>query len=62
MAAQGAFGADFYDRSILRTKHRAYYRSVRPVIKIGAILHEKIEGKVYALCAYLSTDFPEIIL
>jgi len=27
VAAQGAFGADFYDRSILRPKHRAYYRS-----------------------------------
>jgi len=26
---------DFYDRSILRPKHRAYYRSGRPVIKIG---------------------------
>jgi len=27
MAAQGAFGTDFYDRSIiLRPKHRAYYR------------------------------------
>jgi len=35
MAAQGAFGTDFYDRSILRPKHRAYYRSGRPVIKIG---------------------------
>jgi len=35
MAAQGAFGTDFYDRSILRLKHRAYYRSCRPVIKIG---------------------------
>jgi len=35
MAAQGAFGTDFYDRSILRPKHRAYYRSCRPVIKIG---------------------------
>jgi len=23
MAAQGAFGTDFYDRSILRPKHRA---------------------------------------
>jgi len=34
MAAQGAFGTDFYDRSI-RPKHRAYYRSGRPVIKIG---------------------------
>jgi len=34
-AAQGAFGTDFYDRSILRPKHRAYYRSGRPVIKIG---------------------------
>jgi len=31
----GAFGTDFYDRSILRPKHRAYYRSGRPVIKIG---------------------------
>jgi len=37
MAAQGAFGTDFYDRSILRPKHRAYYRSGRPVIKIGPI-------------------------
>jgi len=35
MAAQGAFGTDFYDRSILRPKHRAYNRSGRPVIKIG---------------------------
>jgi len=35
MAAQGAFGSDFYDRSILRPKHRAYFRSGRPVIKIG---------------------------
>jgi len=35
MAAQGAFGTDFYDRSILRLKHRAYYRSGRLVIKIG---------------------------
>jgi len=35
MAAQGAFRTDFYDRSILRPKHRAYYRSGRPVIKIG---------------------------
>jgi len=35
MAAQGAFGTVFYDRSILRPKHRAYYRSGRPVIKIG---------------------------
>jgi len=35
MAAQGAFGTDFYDRSILRPKHRAYYRSGRPIIKIG---------------------------
>jgi len=35
MAAQGAFGTYFYDRSILRPKHRAYYRSGRPVIKIG---------------------------
>jgi len=31
MAAQGAFRTEFYDRS----KHRAYYRSGRPVIKIG---------------------------
>jgi len=30
-----AFGTDFYDRSILRPKHRAYYCSGRPVIKIG---------------------------
>jgi len=35
MAAQGAFGTDFYDRSRVRPKHRAYYRSGRPVIKIG---------------------------
>jgi len=35
MAVQGAFGTDFYDRSMLRIKHRAYYRSGRPVIKIG---------------------------
>jgi len=35
MAAQRAFGTDFHDRSILRPKHRAYYRSGRPVIKIG---------------------------
>jgi len=35
MAAQGAFGTDFYNRSILRLKHRAYYRSGRLVIKIG---------------------------
>jgi len=35
VAAQGAFGTDFHDRSILRPKHRAYYRSGRPVIKIG---------------------------
>jgi len=30
---QGALGTDFFDRSILRPKHRAYYRSGRPVIK-----------------------------
>jgi len=35
MAAQGTFGTDFYDRSILRTKHCAYYRYAGPVIKIG---------------------------
>jgi len=35
MAAQGTDGTDFYDRSIVRPKHRAYYRSGRPVIKIG---------------------------
>jgi len=36
MAAQGAVGTDFYDRSILRlNKHRAYHRSGRLVIKIG---------------------------
>jgi len=35
MAAQGAFGTDCYDGSILRPKHRAYYHSGRPVIKIG---------------------------
>jgi len=35
MAAQGVFGTDFYDRSILHPKRRAYYRSGRPVIKIG---------------------------
>jgi len=27
-------GTEFDDRSILRPKHRAYYRSGRPVIKI----------------------------
>jgi len=32
MAAQGAIGTDFYDRSILRPRHRAYYRSGRPVV------------------------------
>jgi len=36
MASQGASGTDFYDRSILRPKHRAYYRSGRPIIKIGS--------------------------
>jgi len=35
MASQGAFGTDFCDRSILRPKHRTYYHSGRPVIKIG---------------------------
>jgi len=35
MASQGAFGTNFYDRSILRPKHRAYYPSGRPFIKIG---------------------------
>jgi len=35
ITAQGAFGTDFYDRSILRLKHRTYYRSGRPFIKIG---------------------------
>jgi len=35
MAAQSSFGTDFYDRSILRPKHRAYYRSGRPLMKIG---------------------------
>jgi len=35
IAAQGAFGTDLYDRSIFRPKHRAYYCSGRPVIKIG---------------------------
>jgi len=35
MAAQGAFGTDFYDRSILRPNHRAYCRSGRRVIKLG---------------------------
>jgi len=35
MAAQDDFGTDFYDRSILRSKHRGYYRSGRPVIEIG---------------------------
>jgi len=35
MAAQGAFGTNIYDRSILRPKHRGYYPSGRPVIKIG---------------------------
>jgi len=31
----GSHGTDFNDRSILRPKHRAYYRSGRPFIKIG---------------------------
>jgi len=35
MAAQGAFGTDVYERSVLRPKHPAYYRSGRPVLKIG---------------------------
>jgi len=35
MAAQAAFGNDFYARSILRPKHRAYHRSGRPIIKMG---------------------------
>jgi len=35
VAAHGAFGTYFYDRSIVRPKHRAYNRSRRPVIKIG---------------------------
>jgi len=35
MAAQGDFGTDVYDRSILRPKHSANYRYGRPVIKIG---------------------------
>jgi len=35
MAAQGAFGTNFYDRSIFRPKHRGYNRSGRPVINIG---------------------------
>jgi len=50
MAAQGAFGTDFYDRSILRPKHRAYYRSGRSVIKIGPkgapSLGQSIKGKL----------------
>jgi len=37
MATQGAFGTDFYDRSILRPKHRAYIRFGRSVIKIGLL-------------------------
>jgi len=35
MAGQGAFGTDLLDRAIFRPKHHAYYRSGRPVIKIG---------------------------
>jgi len=35
IAAQGAYGTYFYDRSILRPKHRVYYQPGRPVIKIG---------------------------
>jgi len=35
LATQSTFGTDFYDRSILRLKHRAYYRSGRAIIKIG---------------------------
>jgi len=35
MAAQGAFGSNFYDRSILRPKHRAYNRSGGPIFMTG---------------------------
>jgi len=35
IAAQGAIGTDFYDRSLLRPKHRAYYQSDKPIIKMG---------------------------
>jgi len=34
MAAQGAFGTDFFDRSLLLPMHCAYYRSGRPVIQV----------------------------
>jgi len=53
MAAQGAFETDFYDRAILRPKHRAYYRSGRPVIKIGpkdALGSHEIRPIHYAPC------------
>jgi len=47
MATQGAFGTDFYDKSILRPKHRANYLSGRPVIKIcpkGALASHEIRA------------------
>jgi len=54
MAAHGAFGTDFYDRSIiLRPKHRAYYRSGRPVIKIGP------KGALAAMRLFLRSFAPD---
>jgi len=38
-SAQGAFGTDFYDRSILCPKHRAYYRSGRPTSRYNKCYH-----------------------
>jgi len=41
MAAQGTFGTGFYDWSILRPKHRAYYRSIdlsKPSIGQGIVM------------------------
>jgi len=42
MAAQGAFRTDFYDRSILRPKHRAYYRSGK---RLQCLFQKCIRGK-----------------
>jgi len=54
MSAQGAFGTDFYDRSILYSVNRAYYRSGRPVIKIGPKgalgSHEIVQKGIFKLC------------
>jgi len=36
MAAQGVFGTNFYDRYILRPKHRAYYIVLVDLSPVGA--------------------------